>query len=323
MSLFYQSENIQIIPSGEQPLDIPNVQSYSTSFTVQRQDVSRLGRFAPKKHRQSNQDPIVSLNVEFIPTGKNVEEYLGLTGPNSVVDYLVSGQYGKKIVDYKIQAKDLFGDSDLKGTIYLNSGVVNNYSFQASVGQTPRTSFSVECLDMAVDTDSTIIPQSFVDDYPALRSQDIEIILPTGVIGVKTIHPQSISLSIPLQRTQVFRIGDSKAYVRNLQAPIIAQFQVNAIVESFENTNPKSGNSIEFGSLACGGWLEDNIEINVKNPSCGNNTSGYMIRYLASKPYIDSFSMSNSVGGYTAVDLQFSVPVTFERGSGDTNLVIY
>ena len=325
MSVFYQSEIVQIIPTGAgvPSTYLPTVQSAGISFNVPRQDIQRLGRFAPMPYRPAAQWPTFSLNVEFVPTGSDVENALGLTGPNSVIDNLSSGNFGYKQADYKVQVRDLYGDTSNKGTFNLRSGVITNYSFQASVGQIPRTSFSVEALDIGFDANSPVLPPTTSDDRPVLRPQDIETHIPTGVIGLNEVHLQSFSISIPLQRTPLLKIGEAKPFSRELQAPVIAQIQMNALLESISSTSSPSGDAAQISSLTCGSWLEDDITVRIKIPSCDGSYVGDMITYYISRPYLDNYNISNSVGGYTSVDLQFSVPLSFERASGEGNLIIY
>lgn len=325
MSVFYQSEVVQIIPTGASvmPTYLPTVQSAGISFNVPRQDIQRLGRFAPMPYRPAAQWPTFNLNVEYVPTGSDAETALGLKGPNSAIDYLASGNFGYKMSDYKVQVRDMYGDTANRGTFNLRSGVITNYAFQAAVGQIPRTSFTVECLDIGFDADSAVIPPAQNDDRPVLRPQDIEMNIPTGVIGLSSVHLQSFSISLPLQRTPLLKIGQAKPFSRELQAPVIAQIQMNALVEEIANTSSPSGDSSQISKLTCGTWLDEDITVRVRIPSCDGSYVGDMITYYISRPYLDNYNMSNSVGGYTSVDLQFSVPLSFERASGEGNLIIY
>ncbi len=324
-SLFYQSETVQINPTGDKPTAyIPLLQSARVSFAANRATTTRLNTFAPAKYRQANRWPSVSFSLDYIPTGTNVEEAIGLTGPNSVIDHLISGGGGYEIVDCKMQVKDLqaegFGN---RGTYNLRSGVLTNYSFQASVGSPPRTSLSINCLDIGFDSQDFYNPPPSDDDLPIFRPEDIEVSLPTGVIGVKSAMLQSFNLSIPLSRVSAFKLGSSKPKYRQLQSPVVAQVNMTALLEEMANTNRVSGDSSQIEDMVEGKWLEDDIVVRVKIPTTDGSASENAITYYMSRPYLESCNFSNSVGGFTSANLQFSVPVTFERTSGEGNLIIY
>ncbi len=319
MSSFYQSELVRILPSGDpNGVYVPNVQSISTAFQIQRTDTMRLGRFAPMPYRHANQDPLVNVNMEFIPTGSNILATLGLMGTNSVVDNLVSGS--QKYNNMKIQVRELVGGGSTVGTINLLSGVLTNYSFQATVGQTPKTSVALEFLDMGIDASTAVVPPTVDDAYPILRPQDITITLPTSLFGLNTVYPQSFNLSIPFGRTAINRIGSRKPVSRELSSPIMATFQVDAIIDSFASTTFVSGNN--FFGLTCGAPLSSNLTVAVKQPNCTGESSVTLATYTFRKPYFDNFSVSNSVGGYTSVSLQFSCPVTMDNVAAESNVTI-
>lgn len=317
MSTFYQSEIVKLIPSGN-PSGVlfPNVQSVSTAFSIQRRESMRLGRFAPTPYRMSEQDPLINVSIDFLPTGNNIFAALGLLGANSVIDNLVSGS--NKWNDMSIQVRELVGGGTSVGTFNLRSGVLTNYSFQASVGQSPKTTIALEFLDIGMDAVTAVVPPTIDDGYPTLRSQDIDITLPTGVFGVTALHPQSFSFSLPLGRTQVNRIGRRKPVSREISAPILATFQIQGIVDQFASTANVSGNSMF--NLTCGAPIQGSIVVNVKSPTCSGDSSQSLVQYTLRKPYLDNVSFSNSVGGYTSVDLTFTCPVTFENISTESNV---
>lgn len=319
MSAFYQSEIVKIFPSGNVAgIVVPNVQSVSTAFQIQRRDSLRLGRFAPLPYRMAEQDPLINVQLDFIPTGSDIFATLGLMGSISVLDNLVSGN--NKYQDAKIQVRELVGGGGSVGTINLRSGALTNYTFQANVGQPPRTTVSLEYLDIGMDAVTAVVSPTIDDAYPTLRSQDIDISLPTGIFGINTLHPQSFTFTLPLNRTQINKIGQRKPVSREVAAPVIATFQIQAVVDTFASTQNVSGNSLF--ALTCGNFINGNITVNVKRPTCTGEATQSMVLYTMRKPYLDNVSFSNSVGGYTSVDLQFSIPVTFENVVGESNVTM-
>jgi hypothetical protein len=319
MSLFYQSEIVRLIPSGNpNGVIFPNVQSVSTAFQINRRESLRLGRFAPTPYRQSDQDPLINVNVDFIPTGSNIFASLGLMGSNSVLDNLVSGN--NKLNDMKIQVRELIGGGAAVGTINLRSGALTNYTFQATVGQTPKTTVALEFTDIGMDAATAVVPPTIDDAYPTLRSQDIDITLPTGIFGVNSLYPQNFTFTLPLNRTQVNRIGQRKPVSREIASPCIATFQIQAIVDTFASTQNVSGASLF--NLTCGAPINGSITVNVKRPTCTGEATQSLVLYTMRNPYLDSVNFSNSVGGYTTVDLQFSIPVTFDNVATESNVTM-
>ncbi len=278
----------------------------------------RLGRFAPLPYRIAEQDPMVNVNVDFIPTGSNIFTTLGLMGTNSVIDNLVSGS--NKLNDMKIQIRELVGGGSAVGTINLRSGALTNYSFQATVGQTPKTTLALEFLDIGMDAVTAVVPPTIDDAYPTLRSQDIDITLPTGIFGITSLYPQNFTFTLPLNRTQINRIGQRKPVSREVASPVMASFQIQAIVDTFASTPNVSGSSLF--NLTCGAPLNGSITVNVKNPTCTGEATTRLVLYTMRNPYLDSVNYSNSVGGYTTVDLQFSIPVTFDNVATESNVTM-
>ncbi len=318
MSAFYQSEIVKLIPSGNPAgVVIPNVQSISTAFQVQRRETMRLGRFAPTPYRMSEQDPLINVNIDFVPTGNDIFATLGLMATDSVIGNLTSGI---KYNDMSVQVRELVGGGSSVGTINLRTGVLTNYSFQASVGQAPKNTMTLEFLDIGMDAVTAVVPPTIDDGHPTLRSQDIDITLPTGIFGVNALYPQNFSFSLPLPRTPINRIGRRKPVSRELSSPIISTFQIQAIVDQFASTPNVSGNSLF--SLTCGSSINGTITVNVKRPTCTGDSTQSLVQYNIRNPYLDNVSFSNSVGGYTTVDLTFTCPVTPDNLSTESNVFL-
>lgn len=334
MSVFYQSEIVEIIPSGNESskIEVPNLQSSNVSFNVQRTDVTRLAKFSPMPYRPSLQHPLVNFQAEFIPTGNNFEAAVGLTSPQSLLQNLVKENY--EFFPLRVKIREMFfeGQEHAQATMFIESGALTNYSFQASVGQIPRVSFSVEGTDLGVNEASFSVGTPN-DDFPVVRPQDITTPSLTGIFGVQEAHVQSFSVNVPLPRTPLYKLGEKKPFARKLQAPVIATIQFNAIMSDFSATTQGTGvatsNTDQMNNLTCGQRMPQDLEFTIYRASC--NVSGektnQLIKFTAKKPYLDSWTVSNSVGGYTSVDVQLSVPVSpvddgYGHTSGESNLII-
>lgn len=322
MGAFYQSEVTTLFSSGiPEGIVVPNVQSISTAFSAERQNVMRLGKFAPAKRRPTLQQPTVTVNMDFIPTGADIFHALGMMNTNGVLNDLASGN--NTMYDCKIQMRDLMGAQNAFGTLNLTSGVMTNFSFQSSVGQTPRSSVSIEFLDLGVDATSRFVPPN-ISENVVVGPQDIIINLPRHTFGIESLYLQSVSMTIPIPRSEIRRLGSLTPEKRNIQAPIVATFQVQAIIDSFENTSNINGNTDEMNKLICGTPIDDDISIRLRRPNCsGVDIGASLILFILKKPYLDSINFSNQVAGHTSVDMQFSCLATMESYPDESNIVFF
>jgi hypothetical protein len=132
------------------------------------------------------------------------------------------------------------------------------------------------------------------------------------------IHVQSASLSIPLSRTPIERLGSKFPFARAVDFPVNASLSVNAIV----NTN--QAQSLSDMISGCSSELK-NVSLTLKE--CGQQTVG--LKFDLKGCTIDSESFSSSVGSNKSVDLTFSTQLggvrdaakgVFCSGSNDTTL---
>lgn len=139
----------------------------------------------------------------------------------------------------------------------------------------------------------------------ALRPGDITIDFgtfsgaTTGAIssfdGINASHVQSFSLSLPLSRTPLEKLGSKYAYARSVDFPVIATLTVNAIVNEVtaKNLTDLVDTSIER-------------DISVRLNQAGG--VGAMI-YTLKGCTLDEESFSSSIGSNKSVDLTFSTQI--------------
>ena len=109
------------------------------------------------------------------------------------------------------------------------------------------------------------------------------------------IHLQSASLSIPLSRSPIQRLGSKFPYARPIDFPIKATLSVQAVV-----------NEVVARNLA--GMLTDNIEKDITltlNNELGAAKSTFYLKSCT----LDSESFSSSIGANKTVDLTFSTQI--------------
>jgi len=229
---------------------------------------------------------------------------------------------------------------DRKSVIGLGNAYLSDYTVDLAVGSLPTVSVSMECSNINSDTvlggssdEITNISLPSVDitngdpysginaslpapvtgesALTALRPGDIEVNI-TSLDGVTlsdltgpdtedSIHIQSASLSIPLSRTPLQRLGTRFNYARTVDFPVNATLSVNAIC-----------NDVTQQNLAT--ILNDNsgytITLTLKDKG-----STPKMTYTLKGCRIDSESFSSSIGSNKSVDLTFSTQI---GGTNDT-----
>ena len=356
----YVSKNINSTTSGEHA-QLKRVQSANYNFSIERQDVNQFGQLA-RIDALVLKSPTVALDFTYYPTDGYNEKALGFyvqTGNMTEANF-ASGQMGGSSGQnfYIITAEEgsdlntLAGASALSGksAIAIGNGFLSNYTFNASVGNLPTASVSIEGLNIKSSTISgtsngdtgNFVPSPTISPVlgtelgytgrlvspteatgttqtTALRPGDLTISFgdytgstATGsplaaLAGNDGINIQSVSLTLPLSRTPIERLGSKFAFARVVDFPIVSTLNVSAIL-----------NEIQSKSLAQ--MLDDNskreITLTIKKP--GQTANAMVFKFKGSQ--LQSESFSSSIGANKTVDLVFQTQV---GGPTDTSNGIY
>ena len=226
-----------------------------------------------------------------------------------------------------------------KTVISLGNGYVTDYSLEGSVGSFPTASVTVEGMNIKSDigtdyknipaidpTDGTLVcdrcfvmpPTESGCGQSVLKPGDITIDLQdAGLIArqlsgnsvgynspedLGSAHIQSFTLSTPMGRTALQRLGSTYAYAKEVDFPITCTLSVNALVADL-----KVGNLVD---LICGGTYD--LKVRIQNPSCvvcdpNSNPDAIVIDFK--KAVLDSESFSSAIGDNKTVDLSFSTQI--------------
>jgi hypothetical protein len=359
----YVSKNINSTASGEHA-QLRRVQSANYNFSIERQDVNQFGQLA-RIDALVLKSPTVSLDFTYYPTDGYNEKALGFYVQNdakgdSTEANFASGQMaGSSGQNFYILTSEegsdlntLTGDYALSGkaAIAIGNGYLSNYTFNASVGNLPTASVTIEGLNVKSSQvlgqtgtitgnfvlSPTIDPVagselSFTGRIPspveatgsnyvsALRPGDITLSFgdytgvnatgaPIAVLeGANGINIQSASLTLPLSRTPIERLGSRFAFARVVDFPIVATLNVSAVL-----------NEVQTKSLAQ--MLDDNSkrEISLTIGKPGSTAKALIFKFKGSQ--LQSESFSSSIGANKTVDLVFQTQV---GGPTDTNNGIY
>jgi len=179
-----------------------------------------------------------------------------------------------------------------------------------STGNSHNGNFSAD----GQDTLSAIRPGDITLDLSAFDGQTFS----TMDGSDQAIHIQSASLSLPLSRTPIERLGAKFPFARVVDFPVNASLTVNAIVNTTQAAN--------LANLISG--CDSNLKnVSLQLKECGGTTVGLNIDLKGCT--IDSESFSSSVGSNKSVDLTFSTQIggvrdlekgIFVSGSNNTSL---
>jgi hypothetical protein len=233
---------------------------------------------------------------------------------------------------------DTLTSENQKSVISLGNGYVTDYSMEASVGSFPTASVTVEGLNIKSDigTDWKEIPAIDSKDGTQLCSNcfylpdadtgegtsvlkpgDITIDLAGASLISKQIsgrslgygpedkgsaHIQSFTLSTPMGRTSLQRLGNTYSYAKEIDFPITASLSINALVSDLQEGN--------LVNLICGKTYD--MQIKMQNPACvvcdpNGAPDGILIDFK--KAVLDSESFSSAIGDNKSVDLSFSTQI--------------
>ncbi len=117
-------------------------------------------------------------------------------------------------------------------------------------------------------------------------------------IGTDGAHVQSVSLSVPLSRTPIERLGTRFPFARTVDFPITPTLSVSAIVSETEEK--------ALTSIIANDSFIPSATITIKD---GKATPGNAAIYKLTNLKLDSESFSSSVGPNKTVDLTFSISV--------------
>lgn len=222
-----------------------------------------------------------------------------------------------------------------KGGIGIGNAYLTDYSVELAVGSIPTATVSFEGSNMNAFTFSglgagtsaginqesgTALGSTIrLKDPVSLTGASIETALRPGDItfnfgiysgsgliskigGNDGMHIQSASLSLPLGRTPIERLGSKFAFARTVDFPVTATLTLNGVQN--ETSSGSLVDLVEANPKA-------DIVISIKKP--GSQTLA--VQYIFKQAQLDSASVSSSIGSNKTADLTFSTQI---GGANDT-----
>ena len=236
-----------------------------------------------------------------------------------------------------------------KSVIGVGNGYITDYSIEASVGSFPTASVTVEGLNIKSDIGTSFKEIPAVSPKDGTRFCDTCFFLPPAITGqgqsvlkpgditidlkdsaliskqisgttqgyqevddLGSAHVQSFTLSTPMGRTDLQRLGNTYSYAKEIDFPVTATLTVNALVSDL-----KQGNLVD---LLCTDKKYD-LQMKLQLPDClgcGTNEKPEAFVLSFNQCLLDSESFSSSIGDNKTVDLTFTTQIggPEEKGVG-------
>ena len=330
--VIYQTEGLYAgaTGNGAATTQIKRVQSANYSFDITRQDINQYGSLA-RIDSVILDPPTVSLDFSYYVTDGANEAALGLSvsGQNAGASVnFISGLIANAEVP---QEKNYFiatasGGNDLIGYgtssrefIGIGNAVVASYSVDASVGDLPTASITVEGSNMAMGvgtvpnvtinktngnilqtTPNTVVAAVSGSDVSALRPGDITVVV-TGGVGVNlsanNYKPTSASMSFDLAREDISKLGSKFAFAKEIDFPVTVSFTCDGILADL-STDDIGG----LDKIVSGDASTYDLSMTLNAPYAGRSGIEYTIKGAK----LDSQSFSSSIGDNKTLSLNFS-----------------
>lgn len=316
-------------------LQFSRVQSVSHDLSITRQDIQQEGQLA-RIDAIITESPQVNVNTSWYITDGSNEQKAGMVvnGLVSCISGILTKEYEPKniFILQSAEGNDAVGDTSNagKGVISIGNTFLSNISWNASVGQIPTCTASWQAFNMKFDTGATGLSTPAINILNGVALTGINFTIPTATAGTGVSIPsaikpgdvlvtaangaalglftsgtsacpvQSVSVSIPLSRTKLNKLGSLFAYSLEPQFPV----KPTVSLQLYQNDLRSSS----LDQVICNDQFV-NLQIQFLNPACGGTGAPAFV-IQANNMKLDSQSFSNSVGSIAkTVDLSFSASI--------------
>lgn len=316
-------------------LQFNRVQSVSHDLSITRQDIIQEGQLA-RIDAIITESPQVNVNTSWYITDGSNEQKAGLVvnGVVSCISGILTKEYEPKniFILQSAEGNDAIGDTSNagKGVISIGNTFLSNIAWNASVGQIPTCTASWQAFNMKFDTGATGLSTPAINILNGVALTGINFTIPTAVAGTGSSIPsaikpgdvlvtaangaalglftsgssacpvQSVSVSIPLARTKLNKLGSLFSYSLEPQFPVKPTVSLQLYQSDLRNSS--------LDQVICNDQFV-NLQVQFLNPACGGTGAPAFV-IQANNMKLDSQSFSNSVGSVAkTVDLSFSASI--------------
>ena len=245
---------------------------------------------------------------------------IGSSGRNV---FIVTGPEGKDLNGGGASTPPIGADDKIIG---IGNCYLSDYSVDLSVGSIPTVSVTMEGANVRADSAGSGISNPAVDQEAGTAYGGVaQVLLPPPVTGTSTAgisalrpgdvtvslssfdgatvadlagsdgaHVQSVSISVPLSRSPLQRLGSRFPFAREVDFPVEVSMSVNALVNEIA--------AMQLADVLESGFQAVTVNIN-------NEDGDRAVEYTLSGAKVDSESFSSSIGSNQTVDLTISAQV--------------
>jgi hypothetical protein len=319
-------------------LQIQRAQSFSHDFTINRQDINQMGNLA-RIDSIITDAPTVNASLQYYPTDGANESKLGLyaKGTVSCLSGILSKATDPKNLFCVVTPE---GSDAANNTAYNSMGVVSlgnasisNLTWNFSVGAIPTCDVTFEALNVKYDTGSQNISTPAVNlengrpitgvnfSIPAitagtgagllsaLKPGDVFLSLDNrdatalGIFmsGANAVPVQSASISIPLARENLNRLGSLFSFAKVETYPITPTVQIEVFATDLKTS--------ALSDVLCNDQFT-NFSITCKEPNC-SGAGDVSLKFNILNAKLESQNFSNAVGqNAKTVSLSYSCTIS-------------
>lgn len=312
---------------------LPRVQSVSIAANVPRQDVNQYGQLT-RLDSLIVSAPTFTMNIDYLLVDGFAENLLGFAalGQQSFISGLIDGTQSEKNYFLPIapEGTDLIGStlplSNGVNVVAIGNGVVSNYSVNLAVGQIPRASVTIEGTNQQSYTGSVAQASPAIDPNTALpvvgplfsmpqmsgytgalvtnalRPGDIVLSFPRTdglgdyLSGVGQLHPQSVSISVPIALDQILQLGNPYPIAKKIRFPVNCTLSIDALAADVAVAN--------VATLFCTD-TPVNLVVQLNDPSC-TRTGPAAMTYWFNQAKLISRDFTSSIGQNSTVRLTYT-----------------
>lgn len=332
---------------------IKRLQSVNYGFSVNRTDTYQYGQLARIDSKVLTAPTVSLDFSYYLTDGKNEHLLgFDTTNASNFLhkDFINDGEGKNYYVYTGPEGSDAIGtvdqlaaqDDAKKSVVAIGNGFVSSYSLNAAVGGMPVVSVSVEGANIQADSgqdgqNPAINPSEgtqYSNNYTVeneyivtgeasacLLPGDIEVDLGdasllstvTDTNTESASHIQSVSVDLPLGRTNMERLGNAFGYAKMLDVPITASISVSAIL-----ADKKSSSQSLFTELYA--QNSSDLRIAFRKPSSeGSKKGDKQVEFTFNNAVLQSESYGMSIGDNRTVDYVFTTTIGDPAGNDSSS----
>ncbi len=306
--------------------ELAHVQSATLNVTMNRTDVQIFGQLARIDNIIIN-PPTINLDFSYLPNDGYNESIMGLsTQGNSFLSGILTKATDSKNYFIGISQQGVDADAvsnpNQLDTYAIGNGFISNYTFNAAVNQVTTASVTIDALAVSSYTGSSGLQTPAVDpntsnpittwtfqlpsgvvnpasSISALKPGDITLTFPNGLgflvplSGQNMINIESVSISVPISREILNRLGSPFGFSREINFPVDCSMQIRA---KQTEVQPNS-----LASLICSDAFY-NMSVLLRQPGCQQTGNAALILAF-NQAKMTSISNGFTIGGDATVDI--------------------